>query len=208
MRISHRHKFVFLSNPRCGSTSLRSVLDPWSDIVSGMEYPYRHVTNARALRRHFQKMGWDWETYTVFTTIRNPWDRVVSLFHFGLQTPTSIWSVLARQVDNDFERFVCGLADFLVWVYETYHKPTGQTNIAIDQFAFDGPKCLVNHIIPIENVDGRLGDILLPLNIKVDAVPHLNRSVHRDYRYYHNETTKRAVVKLMSSDIEIGKYRY
>ncbi len=32
MRISHRHRFVFFSNPKTGSESVRSLLDPYSDI--------------------------------------------------------------------------------------------------------------------------------------------------------------------------------
>ncbi|WP_367268204.1 sulfotransferase family 2 domain-containing protein [uncultured Thiohalocapsa sp.] len=80
MRISHQHRFVFLSNPQSGSTSIRIALDPYSDIKSSTEFPYHHHTNARRLKEHFLKQGWDWNSYFKFTTVRNPWDRMVARY--------------------------------------------------------------------------------------------------------------------------------
>ena len=91
MRISHQHKFVFLANPQSGSTSIRKLLDPYSEIKSSTQFPYHHHVNAPSLRKHFQEMDWEWEDYLKFTTIRNPWDKMVGRYFYGLKNPKSIW---------------------------------------------------------------------------------------------------------------------
>jgi len=83
MRISHKHKFIFLSKPKCASESIREKLNKFSDIKSEGKYPYHHHTTAFELRMHFNAMGWNWDEYFSFTTIRNPWDMIVSLYHYG-----------------------------------------------------------------------------------------------------------------------------
>lgn len=83
MRILHKYKFVYLSKPRCASTTIRSLLDKYSGIISDDSGPYYHHTTAKDLKKHFQKMGWNWDDYYKFITIRNPWDLLVSCYHFG-----------------------------------------------------------------------------------------------------------------------------
>ena len=87
MRISHKKKFIFLANPRSASTSIRKILDPYSDISSKLisevdqNFPFYHHITALELKNIFEKKGWDWDSYTKFCIIRNPYERIVSLYH-------------------------------------------------------------------------------------------------------------------------------
>ena len=46
MRISHKHKFVFIAVMKTGSTSVRNTLNDYSDIISNSDKnsPYTHHT--------------------------------------------------------------------------------------------------------------------------------------------------------------------
>ena len=45
MRISHRHRFVFFANPKTGSSSVREVIDPYSDVCPPRNYAMRTSEN-------------------------------------------------------------------------------------------------------------------------------------------------------------------
>jgi len=87
MRISHRYKFVFLSHARTGSQTVRRLLDPFSDVTS-VHYsqtdetnPFYNHISALELKNEFDRRCWDWSAYRKFCFTRNPWERVVSLYH-------------------------------------------------------------------------------------------------------------------------------
>lgn len=91
MRISHKYRFVFLANLRTGSTTVRSILDHYSDIKSvhitqiSERFPFYHHISAQELKPIFEERGWDWSKYKKFCVIRNPYDRIVSLYHHSQQ---------------------------------------------------------------------------------------------------------------------------
>jgi hypothetical protein len=86
MRISHRHKFVFFSAPKTGSESIRALLDPLSDVrdvqfreVSPATPFYSHIRPIEA-KAAFERFGWPYDDYYRFVFVRNPWNRLVSLY--------------------------------------------------------------------------------------------------------------------------------
>jgi hypothetical protein len=86
MRISHKYKFIFFSNPKTGSESLREILNPYSDIkdclhneVSEENPFYSHIT-PREVSRIFEDKGWDYDSYYKFICVRNPYTKLVSLY--------------------------------------------------------------------------------------------------------------------------------
>lgn len=98
MRISHRYKFVFLSNPRTASRSLRKILDEHSEIHSiainerSAENPFYHHMPAREVRDAFEGLGWVLDEYTLFTVVRSPFTRVPSLFRWYVEQTNTVCS--------------------------------------------------------------------------------------------------------------------
>lgn len=86
MRLSHKHKFIFFSNPRTGSESVRLFLDSITDVFSveiskiTKEHPYYHHIRPIEVHDHFNNLGINFFEYYRFTFVRNPWKRLVSTY--------------------------------------------------------------------------------------------------------------------------------
>ena len=91
MRILHSKKLIFISKPRCGSTSIRRFLD--SKMLKGdekcdygneyPEYPELHPhMSAPAVHAYLEAKGIDITEYTTFTITRNPIDMLWSYYKY------------------------------------------------------------------------------------------------------------------------------
>jgi hypothetical protein len=91
MRILHSKKLIFISKPRCGSTSIRRFLDsqmlPGDEKCDyGTEFPERpelhpHMS-APAIYDYLKKKGVDTTGYITFTVTRHPLDMLWSYFNY------------------------------------------------------------------------------------------------------------------------------
>ena len=84
MNISDKYKLIFFHLPKCAGKS----------IISALDIKTNDETNIQSGLRQTIAMGFDyaywnnfiypdkWENYTKFTIVRNPWDKLVSLYHF------------------------------------------------------------------------------------------------------------------------------
>ncbi len=223
MRISHKYKFVFISKPRCASTSIRNMLDPYSDIFSTSEAPYHHHSTALALKLHFDRMGWRWQDYFIFTTVRNPWDMIVSYYTRFQPDVNGIYN---------FEKERDGIAyqtkqimPFKKWITraKTHHRliylnGEFKKNIWVNGFSkitlantindIDG-KSLVDEVLKVEDLDSTLPDTLKRLGFEPPPVNiHVNSSERTGYREYFDEVTRAIIEKEFASDIEFGKYNF
>ena len=89
MRISHKHKFVYISINKTGSTSIRHLLNKHSDIIStGSQGDFRHHNTAQQLKDVFSKNDWDWDDYLKFTVVRHPISRIYSKYKYKLRVAT------------------------------------------------------------------------------------------------------------------------
>jgi hypothetical protein len=186
------------------------MLSKYSDITSASEYPYHHHTGARALKAHFEDTGWNWNEYVTITTIRNPWDRVVSIYHYAKKNSKSVWNKHYSK-SNNFDDFVNFLPDFLnKVVYAGGHLRAGQRGISIKEFGYsvEGEQ-LINYILPIEKIADSLPDILLNLGLPLLQVPKVNITEHKPWKqYYKDESQQKIVSNIFEKDIEIGNYTF
>ncbi len=216
MRISHKHKLIFLAVTRAGSTTIRSILDDHSDIKSvsapetSEEFPFHDHMSASELKRVFEEKGWNWSVYKKFCVVRNPYDRVVSFYHYHqsvlfarLRTegPTRnfIWRAkYERKLKKPFKSFA-------------RHLNTTKRMYAPLQFFIsdiDG-NSLVKDILRFETLTENLPTYLNDLEIHVapENIPHLNASKKRkEYREYYDTKTKKHIGKLYAYEIDQFNY--
>lgn len=218
MRISHRHRFVFISKPKCATTSMRKLLDPYSDVFSGEKYPFHHHAKAFELKMHFDEVGWQWDEYFRFMTIRNPWAMVVSWFTYAKPDRNGHYWYQPNLYDPS------ELMSFDDWVTSprTYHRfrwEDGElkervwrndfSGITAEEYALDrdGDR-LVDRILRSEHLEEELPEICERIGIPYQPPETLNTTQHRPYREYYNDRSRQYVASQFEYDIELGKYQF
>lgn len=232
LRISHRYRFIFFSNPKTGSESVRLLLDPFSDLgcvrlrQRTAEFPfYDHMLPAE-LRPVFEARGWDFDGYYKFTFVRNPWARLVSVYAAiqdrGLAGRVrDAASYASRRLrGRDLEPDVAG---FRRWVrgIETagrggggkpYHgwRRKGTWSTAAFVCDADGHE-LVDEVIRLEDAPRRLPELAARLGLPgADALclPHVNAHRHAAYTAYYDAAAAEHVARLYADDISRFAYRF
>lgn len=185
-------RFLFLSNPKCGSTSVRHILDSHSTFrINRPADGWHPHFGARRLKQILQARGEEWPFS--FTTIRNPWDRMVSAWTYAARQPQSFWARV-RAHHPTFEDFVRHAPDTMPAAH--FCSDADQTR-------------LVDEIIPVEQLDTLLPLTLERLGIPTpDVVPHVNRTEREHYRHYYTDESRAFVAQLFISDIELGAYKF
>lgn len=218
MRISHRHRLVFVAVPRSGSTSVRRVLDPHCEVHSvhvsrtDARFPFYHHISASELREHFQRRGWAWNEYRRFAVVRNPFDRAVSLYHHhqrvragrvgGLSRTRAMW-LRATSPVRTHPTFRAFVRDVL---------PTSSLARPLRSFLADeGGETLVDDVLRLETLDEELPLYLRRVGIELgDAgVPRVNCTADRaPYPTYYDEATRRRVAEHYGEEIRRFGYRF
>ena len=139
--------------------------------------------------------------FYTFTFVRNPWDRIVSEYHWRLSLPK-------QRPPTNFSKFVeyCGkrlqnknnIPHDIYWTHAQLQKSyiTDQTgNVIIDQ------------IYKFEHLQEAIEDLNTKLNMSI-AIKQYNSSTHDHYREYYNDRDKAKVAKLYKEDIELFEYEF
>lgn len=213
MIISRGRSYVFVHIPKTGGTSLAAALENRAmkdDILIG--------DTPKALRRRprLKKLtasGRLWKhssladvegilteremtDFFVFTLVRNPWDRMVSYYHW-LQTQAFDHPAVCLARKLDFPSFLRAReirASFANAGYGTYvQSPWGKD--CCDQF------------VRLEHIDEDLKLVEAHLGFTLTPLPHLNASERPgDFRAAYNNADAELVADLCAKDI--ARFRY
>ena len=187
MIISDSKKFIFVHVYKTGGTSIRHVLYGYRSNDEKYSKLPQHAS-ARAIRDCIGEEKWN--EYFTFAVVRNPWDLLVSKYHYGLRVghkDPKYSEPFNREVFNNFVR---------------KHAGSCQMKSLIDE---DG-KILVKKIVPFENLNEEMNAILEKLGIK-KSIPHLNKSIRGEYREYFDDET-RDIVKSCCPDVSFFKMQF
>lgn len=216
MRISHQHRFVFLANPRTGSTTVRKILDDYSDVRSvhitekSEDFPFYDHISAAELKAIFEAKGWEWTRYRKFCMVRNPFDRVVSLYHLHqeIMRQKVKGKNLPQKMLRYIKRMLIPLSSFQDYVMHI--DPEARLSKSLRAFICDkNGECLVEDVLMYENMKDELPKYLdrYGINICNGQIPHMNASISRtSYRDYYNDYTRKRVELLY--DYEINRFGY
>jgi len=155
----------------------------------------------------------DYKTIPSFAFVRNPWDRLISLFFFfeggGLYPGSSphpndlrIFQTYIKAYNGDFGKFVrCEIAKGKITSERMFCPQSellcdGNNNIAVDLIG------------KYEYFYKHLKTICEKFNISLSASSKINVSRHKHYAEYYDSETKKIVKNAYLSDVEMFGYEY
>lgn len=199
MRISHKHKFVFIATGKTGSTTIGTCLDEYSDVKStGTKRTeflkdnryYTHIS-AGELKPHFQEKGWDWGKYFSFAFVRNPWSRLVSNYFYRYHRRPNAWK------EESFWDFIFSGA-----------KHSLSANSQLSYMVDTSGNQLVDFIGKYENLQQDFDIVCDKIGIPKQQLPHINKTKHKHYTEYYDNETRDFVAEKYAKDIEYFGYEF
>jgi hypothetical protein len=214
MLVSHGKRFIFTKTVKTGGTSAEYALQgnclPPSFSMKSMTHPAYETEygivgargrNAREskwwnhmpAREIREKLGADiWNSYYKFTIIRNPFDKVVSWYHFRNPSAKLLES-------SDL------IKAFNTWILE----PNASLGRDRNKYVIGG-KFALDEVVRYETLVDDLGSITKKLGCEMTALPRLKSSQRGTdrlhYRKYYSEEARRLVED--SFDYECSEFEY
>lgn len=201
--INHDLKCIFVEVPKTASTSIRSIIGqpskPHLNILQIREEFIRSQIEAAMDEKNDEESlieaKMNFNNYFKFGFVRNPWDRVVSLFNRkeGLQ--------LSERMS--FEEFVGWIQNSS----DTCLHPLQHKN-QLDWFIDERGDVIVDYIGKFEELEKSWQYISQRLNVK-KKLPHHN--INEDkiyYKKYYNSMTKKVIEQKFKTDIEYFNYTF
>lgn len=151
--------------------------------------------------------GADFDNYFKFAISRNPWDRVVSAFHYlkggGLDHLDVAWEKKHIGKFQNFHEFVDN------WV-EPENIFMGMHFTPQHEFICDSRgKIAVDYVGRFENLEQSYAFISKQLNLSDRKLPHSNSSKRqKDYRTYYGDRQAEKIATVYKQDIETFGYAF
>jgi len=166
-------------------------------IEKSLNLPFEHKT---ALEKIDEMGKQRWERVYKFTSVRNPWDKVIS--HFNYRVETNQTNLRTKPIK------------FKEWVKLTYgNKAPLYYDIPkmfmpqLDWITDHEGKILVDFICRFENLNNDFSVLCEKLGRNA-TLPHINSSKHGNYREYYDDDTIEIIAKSFSRDIEKFVYKF
>lgn len=197
-------KYIYTHIFKNSGTSMQEYLNPGSFMINYSERLLVHKRKNPELFKEFFK----------FTIVRNPWDRLVSIYFYNqrifrengyLQLEESLQNLIREQRafwQPTFKEFVLGLskADY---INDRFTK--NQCYWVCD----DDGNILADYVGRFEDIDQCYNYIGKRLGIDAERkIPKVNMSKHSSYQTYYDKQTRDIVQNIYERDIEIFGYKF
>lgn len=225
MIISHSRKFIFIKSAKTAGTSLEAALSNFCggrDVVTPLgDYSFNKDETGRWVHRPMNSDGFEqhdwastihdkiesgvWDAYLKFSIVRNPWDRVVSLF---------TWKARKDAAFRDQVKHLTAAGDrnaelgFIRARFSEFLKGDWQTN---DRFYYIDDQYCLDHILRYEHLQTDTFDLCRRLGLPEIDLPRLKsgfRPGELHYSDYYDDAAMRLVADRHERDIRLFGYAF
>jgi len=203
--INHRHRFIFVHINKCAGQSVRRALPRGSR---------GHHTIQHYLALVADK-GRQPQDYFKFTIVRNPWDKVVSFYHYHQRRGWDMfpWSqAMAPEFREFLERLFVDNEGALA--LDIFRGRSGATTHhlrlrnSLEWVSDDQGQILVDYIGRVETLQQDFDHVCDRIGVKRRQLPHANSSRHQPYWEYYDDRGREIVAARFSRDIAHFGYQF
>jgi len=201
--ISYKHKFIFLHIPKCGGSSLNSILSEYSPRGRNIHHLLGHP-GLNGYLSHLREHNLKAADYTIFSFVRNPYSRLVSAYFFlkegGHAGPAGrrLAEVLNLK-ELSFREFV---------KKHISGKELGHQWTPFFIFVNDKNIKSIDFIGRFENLQEDFNIVCDKIGIPQQQVPHYRQTKHKHYTEYYDDETRKIVAEMYGKDIQYFGYKF
>jgi len=195
--ICHRKKFIFIDICKTAGTSINKTFSKKYKCI-GKHHSITNIVGDFSFCTNLTKEQID--KYFKFTFVRNPYDRIVSLW---------LWGVKSTYKEYNFKQFVLGIKN----------KKFDDHNFVryipmVDWLCDKSGKIRVDYIGRYENLEDDFAKVCkkvkvnkLPLE-KINTAEYRNRKPRKKYWEYYDDETRDVVTEIYKKDIDKFDYKF
>lgn len=212
--ISERHNFIFFHIPKAAGTSIiislfnklnKNVLinDSNKELVAFLKNKGNTWPNHANCGQLMEFLGITlYENYFKFCFVRNPWDRLVSMYHYTLQKEKEKYANQEEKLP-DYSMNILEAGSFDKWI-KSRNIGTGQYDIISN----NKNELLVDYVGRSEIIQSDFSYICSIIGIENIQLTKSNTSKRSDYRDYYTKETREIVAEKHNNDIEYFGYDF
>lgn len=193
---NHEYKCIFIHIPKCAGISVGKSL---FGVMAGHSKVWHYEFYDEQL---FHK-------YFKFTFVRNPWDRLVSAFHFlkkgGRNSLDRKWAKDHLQEIASFNEFVQRIGDDTVFQSEVLNQQHFRPQV---HYLKDAEGAIsLDFIGKFESLEEDFMKIAEELDVQT-TLKEINKGAHKHYSEYYNGDSQDIVSLIYREDIEFLNYDF
>lgn len=183
--IDHQRQLLFVHIARTGGTSIEAALigrDWWE-----VDPPSKHLSASQTRRLYGDEL---WNRYFKFSVVRNPWDRLVSMWATGWWEPDS-----SARDRTRFPEWVRNLQPHPHEHYQSLHYHE----------ILDEP---IDRVLRFEHLAADFERLLSDVGRPAVSLPHCEGRSRESYQRYYDARTRDYVGEVFAEDIRRFGYQF